>query len=232
MVVAAALALGTVAAASDPRTAWPPFLPSPDGFAADLRASIEQLWSDPTLRRTVRGRPASVPFDTYTAFVDAPDVIAAAARTLRLAHYEVRALDEDWYQADDGDGARGLYRVLLRDSARRVMLSWGEHRNWFLGTVGGSALTVLDLTERGGSVDQTLTAHVRIENALAAALAQILVPLFGHLADRKLVEGFDVAARVAEWAITNPVAFCEWLDDEPLPAARKEPLRRVLPTCS
>jgi hypothetical protein len=227
----AALLLAAVAAASDDALPWPPFLPPPATYAPDLRANVERVWTDPTLRRTVRGRPASVPFDTYVGFVDSPDVTAAAARLLKLARYEVRALGDDWYQADDGDGARGLYRVLARAPTRRVMLSWGEHRSWLLGSIGGSALTVLDLTEHDGRVDQELTAHVRIENALAAALARLLIPIFGHLADRKLIEGFDVAARVAEWAVANPADFCDWLRREPLPPARTELLRLRLRGC-
>lgn len=210
---------------------WPPFLPGPDAMPTDMVVSIEHVWADPTLSRTVRGRPAAVPFDVYAAFIDTPDVSAAAARFRKLARYQVRALGEDWYEADDHDGSRGVYRVLVRRPGRRVILSWGEHQSRLLGRVSGSALTVIDFTEQDGHVDQELAAYVRIDNSVAAALARLLVPLFGHVADRKLTEGFTVTAKVAEWAFARPDEFCEWLRREPLPDERRERVARVLPVC-
>jgi hypothetical protein len=218
----------TVAASAD---AWPPFLPARASFPPDVVASVERVWAEPTLNRTVHGRPASVPFNVYTAFVDAPDVTAAAARFLKLARYRVRALGAGWFEADDGAGARGIYEVLVRTPHRRVMLSWGEHRGRVLGVIGGSALTVIDLREREGMVDQDLAAWVRIDNAFAAALARLLIPIFGHLADHKLIEGFTVTATVAEWAVAHPDEFCEWLKREPLPPERRPSLLAVMPSC-
>ena len=226
-----ALLAAAVVAATGDQPSWPPFLPSRDSFSADLAANVERAWSDPTLTRTVRGRPAAVPLPIYIGFVDTPDVTTAAARFRHLAQYQVRALDEDWYVADDHDGSHGLYRVLARAPGRRVMLSWGEHTGRILGTISGSALTVIDLRERDGKVDQELTAYVRINNAVAAALARLLIPIFGHLADRKLTEGFAITAQVAEWAIERPNEFCEWLRSEPLPPDRRERIFGVLPSC-
>ena len=97
----------------------------------------------------------------------------------------------------------------------------------------GVPLTVIDLREHDGVVDQELTAYVRIDNAFAAALARHLLPIFGRLADRKLSEGFVVTAKVAEWAVVHPDEFCDWLRREPLRPERREAilegLRRVAP---
>jgi hypothetical protein len=215
--------------ADPPKGPWPPFLPARERFAPDVVAAVERVWLEPTLHRTVRGRPARVALDVYVAFVDAPDVTAAAARYRKLAPYVVEALGDDQYRADDRAGARGFYRVLLRVPERRVILSWGEHSGSLLGTISGTALTVLDLEPQGEAVDQTLTAQVQIDQGLAAALARVLVLVFGGLADRKLAEGFAVSAQVAEWAVERPAEFCEWLVREPLPSDRRERLLAVLP---
>lgn len=67
---------------------------------------------------------------------------AAAARHLGLAQYEVRRIDAQVYEADDHRGARGGYRVLVRQPGRHVILSWGRHTGGLLGTIRGQALTV------------------------------------------------------------------------------------------
>jgi hypothetical protein len=230
--LAVVLVVGSLAGltwANSPERAWPPFLGPPETFPGDVVASVERVWLEPTLRRTVRGRPARVPFEVYAAFVDAPDITAAAARFRGLAPYAVEALGDDRFRADDGAGARGFYRVLAREPRRRVILSWGEHASGVLGTISGSAITVLDLEPRGDAVEQTLTAHVRIDQAVAAALARLLVLVFGSLADRKLAAGFAVSAQVAEWAADQPTEFCEWLARSPALPERRERVHAVLP---
>lgn len=220
------------AAADTSAVPWPPFLGPRLAYPPDVVAAVERIWIEPTLTRTVRGRPAHVPFELYNAFVDAPDVTAAAARFRKLARSEVDALDDDWYRATDNDGSHGMYRVIVREPVRRVVLSWGEHSGRILGTISGSALTVLELRPNGNGVEQVLTAHVRIDQPVAAALARLLITVFGRVADRKLAEGFAVTARVAEWAFEQPREFCEWITHEPLPAARRERMLAVVPGCA
>jgi len=231
--LAAVLLLGlTTGAPGQPSVpAWPAFLASRDGFPPDVIASIEHLWSELTLSRTVKARPARVPFEVYLAFVDTPDATAAAARFKKLARYEVESLDDDRYVADDRDGARGVYRVLVREPTRRVMMSWGQHSGRVLGTIGGSALTILDFAPHADGVEPTLTAYVRIDNRVAAAIARLVAPLFGYLADRKLAETIGVSAGVAEWAMTQPAEFCAWLAQEPLGPERRTRILAVLPAC-
>jgi hypothetical protein len=55
--------------------------------------------------------------------------------------------------------------------------------------------------------------------------------LFGGIADRKLSEGVVTAARVAEWAATQPEEFCDWLSRSDLPRARRAPIERLVSSC-
>jgi hypothetical protein len=225
------LALATGASGS-PAQPWPPVLGSRESYPPDVSAAVERLWSDPTLSRTVKGRAAHVPLDVYVAFLDAPEVTASAARFRKLASYDIRALDDNRYLASDGEGARGSAQVLRREPRRVVMLSRGEHTGPFLGTISGSALTVLDLEAQRHGVSPTLVVYVYIDNPLAASLARTLVPTFGFIADRKLGEGMRVTAEVAEWAVDPSGGFCEWLAREPLPPARRARILAVLPACA
>jgi hypothetical protein len=196
-----------------------------------VAASIDRVWTSPTLVRSVEAEPARVPLRVYLTFVDVPDVTAAAARHLHLAKYEVRLLDQRWYEADDHDGARGIYYVAVRDGARRVILSWGNHRGAFLGTIRGSALTDITLEDRGEFTGQRLTAYVLIDNPVAARLARVLVTIFGGIADRKLTEGFTVTGRVAMWARQRPREFCDWLNAAALPDVSRQHVLAALPEC-
>jgi hypothetical protein len=210
---------------------WPSLLGSREAFSPEVSTAVERVWIKPTLRRTVHGPAARVPLEVYAAFVDTPEVTAAAGRFRNLASYQVQAIDDDRYRGDDGDGARGFSQVLRRDGRRRVILSHGEHTGPILGTISGSALSVLDLEQNGDLVNPTLTAYVYIDGRVAAALAQVLIPSFGFLADRKLAEGLRVTAGVAEWAVDPSGGFCEWRAREPLPAARRDRIVAALPAC-
>jgi hypothetical protein len=205
------LALTVTALGSAP-PGWPPFLRASEEYPPQIATTVRRLWSDATFTRTVRADPAPVPLSFYLRFVDAPDVTAAAARHLRLTTYDVKVLGDGWYEADDGHGgAHGVYRVLVRDGGRRVLLSWGTHRGSMLGTIGGSALTRLEFADDGGRATQRLAVNVIIDNGIAARITRPILLLFGWFVDRKLAEAFRTAAAAAAWAHAKPDEFCAWL---------------------
>jgi hypothetical protein len=213
-------------------TSWPSLLGSREAFSPEVSAAVERVWLQPTLSRTINGPSARVPLDVYAAFVDAPEVTAAAARFRRIWSYAIHTVDDDRYWGDDGDGAQGVARVLRREPRRRVVLSEGHHTSPLLGTIRGSALTVLDLEPRDGAVKARLTAYVYIDNPRAATLARLLVSTFGFIADQKLGEGLRVTSAVAEWAVDPSGGFCDWLAHEPIPPVQRERILAALPTCA
>ena len=115
------LATGTSGAPAGP---WPALLGSREAFPPDVSAAVGRAWIEPTLSRTVKGRSARVPFNVYLAFLDTPEVTAAAARFRKLGSYEIQALDDDRYWASDGDGARGIAQVLRSRARRRGCARW------------------------------------------------------------------------------------------------------------
>ena len=195
---------------------WPEFLPPPETLAPDEVSAIRKVWTAPTLHRRVSGPPAPMPLPSYLALIDSPELTAAAVRHLGVGHYDVREIGPDWYAADDHDGSRGVYHMLVRGDGRRVTLSWGSRQSALLGTVSGSALTVLTFAAEGDRTLQQLDTYVVIDNTVAAGLARALVAVFGHIADRKLAHGFEMTAKVAAWARERPDQFCAWLVAQPL----------------
>ena len=211
---------------------WPALLGPREAFSPDVSTAVERVWIEPTLKRTINGPSARVPLDVYEAFVDTPEVTAAAARFRRIWSYEIHAVDDDRYWGDDGDGARFVARVLRREPRRRVILSEGQHVSPFLGTIRGSALTVFDLEPQDGEVNPRLTAYMYIAKGGGATLARLLVPTFGFIADRKLGEGLRVTSMVAEWAVDRSGGFCDWLAHEPIPPVQRDRILAALPTCA
>jgi hypothetical protein len=228
--VTALLALTVTSLGSPPRD-WPPFLRASDEYPAQIARAVRRLWTEATFSRTVSADPAPVPVSFYLRFVDAPDLTAAAARHLRLTTYNVKVLGDDWYQADDGAGTHGVYRVLLRDGGRRVVLSWGTHRGSILGTLGGSALTRLEFADDRGRVAQRLVVNVILDNGVAAGITRTILPLFGWFVDRKLTEAFRTTAAAAAWAHAKPGEFCAWLGGA-LSAGRRSELLDLFDECA
>jgi hypothetical protein len=209
---------------------WPPFLRASDEYPAHVANAVRRLWADATFTRTVSAEPVPVPLAFYLRFVDTPDVTAAAARHLGLTTYDVRVLGGDWYEADDGNRTHGVYHVLVRDGARRVVVSWGTHSGSLLGTIGGSALSRLEFAEDGGQATQRLMVNAIIDNGLVAGMTRPILLLFGWLVDRKLGEAFRTAAAVAQWAHAKPDAFCAWLDSA-FADERRDDILKVFGEC-
>lgn len=215
---------------------FPPFLTGADEFPPDVRAEIVSVWNGYTLTRVVDGRPAQAPLEIYRLFVDYPDVTAAASRHLGLAKYRVEALGPDRFAADDGEGAKGTYRVLAQDERRRILLTRGSHDGRILGRIGGVSLTILSFELRAGAdggpeVAQRVETFVRIDNPVAAFFARLLLPLFSGYADRKVAETFNVTARVSEWAAREPAVFCAWLASTDGLPPRRAAFSSVIPSC-
>jgi hypothetical protein len=232
MAAVAYLLVLTPSAGGVPARPWRSLLGSTEFLAPEVSAAVDRVLTAPTLERHVRARSAHAPLDVYLAFLDAPELTAAAARYLKLASYDVHVLDDDRYEADDGDGARGFSQVIRRDRQRRVIFSQGEHTGPILGTVRGYALTVVELEQRGDFVDTAITAYVYIDDRVAAGLARFLIASLGSLADRKLTQGLRITAEVAEWAVDPSGGFCEWLAREPLAPGRRNRVVSVLPSCT
>lgn len=209
---------------------WPPFLHASDGYPVQIASAVRRLWTDATFTRTVGAEPAPVPLAFYLRFVDAPDVAAGAARHRGLTAYHITTLGDDWYEANGG-GAQGVYRVLVRDGGRRVVLSWGTHRGSILGTIGGSALTRLEFVDDDGRTAQRLVVNVLIDNGVAAGITRTVLPLFGWFVDRKLAEAFRTTATAAAWAHAKPDEFCAWLGDA-FTADRRAELLDVFVECA
>jgi len=84
LVVAAGLVV--TSAGNAPSRPWPPALvESPAVLTPEVSAGLERVFTTPTLRRRLHAGSARAPLEVYLAFLDTPEVTAAATRFLRLA---------------------------------------------------------------------------------------------------------------------------------------------------
>ena len=202
-------------AADDSR--WPPFLPARDSVPD--AALVEHVWGHETFRRTLSPPPLDVPLVLYAALIDAPDVLAAAAARRGLSTETAARRADGSYEFRSPKGSRAVYRVLVSEPDRRVVLSHGHLVVVGL-KVAGSVLGVLELQDREEGLRQRLTVHARLDNTVWAFLMKFLLALMPALADEQLSRGFRIAGAIATWARHDRDEFCAWLGGSGIEAPR------------
>jgi hypothetical protein len=159
----------------------------------------------------------------YRFLLDHPDFAASVVRALRLGEYRVTPR-EDGYWGDDARGAAGTIRVLYGDDQRRLFHLDGRYERRWWPTIEGQILVLLEFRhepdETGLSVvEQTLTAHVRLDGAFASTVAQVLQvlsrPAVERAVESKVRRFFRTVARVSRWAHDQPEQLAAALDGHP-----------------
>ena len=196
---------------------WPPFLPARDSVAD--AALVEHVWAHVTFQRTLSARPVDVPLPLYAALIDAPDVLAAAATRLGIASEIAERRGDGTYAFRGPKGSSAVYRVLVNEPHRRVVLSHGYMIVLGL-RVAGAVLGILEIENHEAGVRQQLTVHARVDNTVWALLTRVLLAFLPSLADEQLSRGFRIAGAVATWAWRDRDEFCAWLNRSRLDAPR------------
>ena len=216
-IVAIGLFLAPAYALEGDDARWPPFLPARNSVAdAPL---VEHVWAHVTFQRTLSARPVDVPLPLYAALIDAPDVLAAAATRLGIASEIAERRTDGTYEFRGPKGSRAVYRVLVSEPDRRVVLSHGYMVVWGV-QVAGAVLGILAIEEREAGVVQQLTVYARVNNTVWALLTRVLFALLPSLADEQLSRGFRIAGAVATWAWRDRDEFCAWFNRSRLDSPR------------
>ena len=220
-IVLAAL-LACLAAASEAADLdWPPFLPRTGSARTD--SAVEKIWKDTTFERNLGAAPLDIPVALYVALIDAPEVVAAAAKHLGVASDVVTLLPDGSYELTSPDGSRATIQVLPTKPLERVTLSHGQLVFHGL-KINGSILGLLQLSTVGGDVHQRLTAYVHIDNPVLAWLTRTFLPLLSSKVGEVLSRGFRTTGAVATWAGKHREAFCPWQAASGFPRERLQPV--------
>ncbi len=217
-ILAAVLCLAPASSLGGDDSRWPPFLPVRESVPD--AALIEDVWAHVTFQRTLTAPRVDVPLPLYAALIDAPDVLAAAATRLDLASDTAARRADGTWEFRSQKGSRAVYRVLVNEPERRVVLSHGYLVVLGL-QVAGTVIGTLELEDHeAGGVRQQLTVHARVDNTVWALLTKVLLTFLPSLADEELSRGFRIAGAVATWAGRDRDEFCAWLDGSRLDSPR------------
>lgn len=216
---------------------FPPFLPSAEQFSPDVRAEVAAIWNRRTTMRTASGRAAPVPLELYRLFIDMPDVTATAGQHLGVGAYRVTRLGPETFEVADGEGAKGIYRVVLRRPNQRVLIAKIERTTRLFGPVSSGSVTLLTLSPEASQdgrpqIAQRVDTAVRIDHRVLSVVAKLLLPAFPNYADRKISEIFNIAAEVSAWAYDKPADFCRWLGDQPDGARLRQEFAAQIHDCA
>jgi hypothetical protein len=186
---------------------WPPFLPRSGEIRTD--EAVQKFWRRKTFARKLSAVPLNVPMDLYTALIDVPDVVAAAANHLGIAFDTVQVMGDAAYELRSPDGSRASIQVLVRQTGERVTFSQGQLNTGGL-VIRGAVLGVLKLYSEADGIHQDLMAYVLIDSAIVAWLSKAFLPLMSRTVDEELSRGFKITGAVAKWAWQNRDEFCHW----------------------
>jgi len=176
----------------------------------DQRPEVENILANPTF---VRGLDfaAFADLQVYTYLLDHPDLNAALAQALGIAHYKVVRLGPGHDRGTDGNGNVGTIEVFRDEGHERAFLEQGVSSGWWFGDIGGRVVALIVFAPEAEGVRGTVTVWARIDQGLVDHLLRRLKPMLGGFLDRKLREQFDIPTRVAEAAAQHPNQFCSHL---------------------
>jgi hypothetical protein len=187
------------------------------------RAHVEGVLARSIFAQQVTGIRFPSQEPVYRFLLDHPDFAASMVRALRLGEYRVTPRD-DGYWGNDARGATGMIRVLYADDRRRLYHLDGQYERRWWPTIEGQILVLLEFRHEPDQtgqtmVEQSLTAHVRLDGAVASTVARVLQLLSRSAVEReverKVRRFFRTVARVSAWAHDQPEQLAAALDGHP-----------------
>jgi hypothetical protein len=187
------------------------------------RAHVEAVLARSIFAQQITGIRFPSQEPVYRFLLDHPDFAASVVRALRLGEYRVTPR-EDGYWGDDARGATGMLRVLYADDQRRLFHLDGQYERRWVPTIEGQILVLLEFRHEPdpsglSMVEQSLTAHVRLDSGVATTVARVLQalsrPAVEREVEKKVRRFFRTVARVSAWATDQPEQLVAALDGHP-----------------
>ena len=230
--LASALAGTSVLLLSSALAAGPaPTLPAE--IPAAERDRLRQVAETASVSTRAAGEPFVSRRDVFEYLLDHPELATHVTRALRLARYRIwRGPEGLWL--DDGWGAVGQFSLVYAANGTRVMYAWGAYTQWFLPTIRGRAVVVIEYgakpaPDHRSLITTTVTGFVKLDNRvldLAGRLVGAVAAAKAEKEARKLVRVFARASRAID---DDPAAVVALVRQRPdVPRHELEEFRRLL----
>jgi hypothetical protein len=200
-----ALAALSVALMLSSARAAPPGPPLPAEIPASERDRLQQVTQTASVSTRAEGEPFVTRREIFEYLLDHPEFATHVTRALRLARYRIwRGPEGLWL--DDGWGATGQFSVVYAANGTRVMYARGVYKRWFLPTIHGQAVVVIEYgahpaTDDRSLITTTVTGFVKLDSRLlelAGRLASAAATAKADKEARLLVKVFARASRAIE----------------------------------
>ncbi|MBI4607542.1 MAG: hypothetical protein HY726_00860 [Candidatus Rokubacteria bacterium] len=171
--------------------------------------------------------------EVFDFLIEHPDFAAEVARILREGKYRVQQTSNG-YEADDGRGARGVFKPIMTDGDRRVFHLEGRYDQPLLPTISGRLVLVLETVHRttpGGPTyaESRVEGFLRLDSVILERLARLALTLSKSLMDRRIRRFFRHVERVSQRAYDDPEGLADELASHVhLPAPRVAQFREAL----
>ena len=224
-------ALPVVLALSAARAA-PPGPSLPAEIPASERDRLQQVVQTAAVSTRAEGEPFVTRREIFEYLLDHPEFATHVTRALRLARYRIwRSPEGLWL--DDGWGATGRFSIYAANGTR-VVYARGVYKQWFLPTIHGQAVVVIEYgvsaaADARSLITTTVTGFVKLDSRLlelAGRLARTAAAAKAEKEARLLVRVF---ARASQAIDNDPAGVHALVSQQPdVPQRELEEFRQLL----
>jgi hypothetical protein len=194
------------------------------------RALVQPVMEQYTLRRDFPARIFRGRQEQFEFLMDNLVACSALAQTLGLIRYRVTEESPGRVVADNREGARGYMQQVYCGEGQRIYYVDGAQQGLF--QARGQALVVVLFTQTTpGTIEYTGQMLVKIDNPVAATLAQMFFVFVKGMIDWHFQHVMNQPVNLTGLALDDPAVVVRCIDQMPAEDYRQlapfaEPLRR------
>lgn len=202
--LAASLGLACEVTVDDPHVVFPLEKMTPEAVCR-----LASVVNDYSTHRVLPPVLTPIQKGIYDFLLDHPVLTALIVRNLALADYRVSRAGPDKWNADDGQGAKGLITPLYHDPTRRVYHIKGTHRGRFFPLITGEAIVMLNYHAKAGAdgrehVETRIIVYSKLDNPVLAKLVRVFQPILRRVVNDKLTHAFIIVHTLGELMASDP----------------------------
>jgi hypothetical protein len=211
----------------------PPAPTLPAEIPAAERTRLQQVAEQASVATRADGEPFVTRRDVFEYLLDHPEFATHVTQALKLARYRIwRGPEGLWL--DDGWGATGHFAVVYAAGGTRVMYARGQYKQWFMPTINGQAVVVIEYSVQPAADDRslvtaTVTGFVKLDSRFLEFVGRLGGPVAAAKAEKEARLLVRVFARASRAIDSDPAGVAELLRQrQDVPRRELEEFRKLL----